>query len=139
MINVKSQRDLTIFTFQWDNFKKCVYINVLDEKVIYLDPHICQPTTNVYPTNDKSNNANSSQMQTSLDESTFNSFQSSELFDNSSFHCASPSKLAFSKLDPSIAIGFYCKSRDEFNEFCDFIKKVYEFIDPIIKHCSPHG
>lgn len=58
-----------------------------------------------------------------------NSSSSSDsiLFDNSSFHCAHPNRIDFGKLDPSLAIGFYCATLDEFNEFCQLIQKVFSY------------
>jgi hypothetical protein len=32
--------------------------------------------------------------------------------------------MPFEALDPSLALGFYCKTKDEFQEFCNFIDEV---------------
>ena len=82
------------------------FIGYQGEKVIYLDPHFCQPTIHV----------SSSRIQ--------NYFSSSDSFDNRSFHCTSPSKTAFTKLDPSLAIGFYCDTINDFDKLCEHIKMV---------------
>jgi cysteine protease ATG4 len=135
------------------------FIGYQGDKVIYLDPHLCQPAVNVFSTKSDSKKKTSSlprqqhqsqyktqpsnpsasdyrkpgyktQFETyDLSSSSTSSISSinsndSELFDNSSFHCASPSKTAFSKLDPSLAIGFYCKSLKEFDDLCDTVRKV---------------
>lgn len=47
-----------------------------------------------------------------------------ELFDNSSFHCESPSFIDFSELDSSMILGFYCSSLDELNDLCESVRKV---------------
>lgn len=47
-----------------------------------------------------------------------------DLFDNSSFHCASPSKTSFAKLDPSLALGFYCRTLGDFQFLCDTVQQV---------------
>lgn len=41
-----------------------------------------------------------------------------------SYHCTAPGKTLFTKLDPSLAIGFYCKTYDEFEKFCTFVENV---------------
>ena len=47
-----------------------------------------------------------------------------ENFENSSYHCENPSKIPFNKLDPSLAIGFYCAALVDLNNLCEFVKKV---------------
>ncbi len=135
------------------------FIGYQGEKVIYLDPHLCQPSVNVFSTKSESRkrvNSLSRQQQkystlsqpiqatvkdtkkssskiqydtydlASSSASSLSSINSndSELFDNTSFHCASPSKTAFSKLDPSVAIGFYCQTLKDFDELCHYVKNV---------------
>lgn len=71
------------------------------DKVLFLDPHFCQPTVNIYSSEDDNKNN----------------------FDTKSFHCSNAGYISFSKLDPSIAIGFYFKNLDELNDFCEIVKK----------------
>ncbi|KAM7535758.1 hypothetical protein Aperf_G00000103022 [Anoplocephala perfoliata] len=59
---------------------------VQSDHIFYLDPHFNQPTVNV------TDNPN---------------------FDVSSWHCSSPQKMTVRALDPSLALGFYCGSREE--------------------------
>ena len=40
------------------------------------------------------------------------------------FHCDSPRKLAFSKMDPSCAIGFYCRTQSDVDQLLEEIPKV---------------
>jgi len=35
-----------------------------------------------------------------------------------SFHCEYPRKMGFHRMDPSCAIGFYCRTKDDFDRFC---------------------
>jgi len=102
------------------------FLGYQGDKVIYLDPHFCQPTINVYSNSDKKQQQQLSSSLTQLSVSSYDTdtclttssvssttSDSIDLFDNSSFHCGTPSKIAFNKLDPSIAIGFYCRTLNE--------------------------
>uniref|UniRef100_A0A8C4NKR4 Cysteine protease n=1 Tax=Eptatretus burgeri TaxID=7764 RepID=A0A8C4NKR4_EPTBU len=72
------------------------FVGFQDDHIIYLDPHCCQPFVET----------------------------SQKDFSVESYHCCSPRKTAFSKLDPSCTLGFYCKTRDDFFLFCQEIQKV---------------
>ena len=110
------------------------FVGYQGEKVIYLDPHFCQPTVNVFSNSEKKLSSSLTQLSASLTSkhsyddtclttSSMSSSSDFDLFDNSSFHCGNPSKVAFTKLDPSIAIGFYCKTLSDLNELCDLVKE----------------
>lgn len=75
------------------------FVGYQEDKLINLDPHYCQDMVNV------------------LDDD----------FDVSSFHCKSPRKMKLSKMDPSCCIGFYCKTRAEFERF---VSGVQQFLLP---------
>lgn len=57
----------------------------------YLDPHLCRPYVNM-----------------------------TGAFDSASYHCSSPSAKLIRFVDPSMALGFLCKNKEE---YLDFIKK----------------
>jgi len=44
------------------------------------------------------------------------------IFDDSTYHCTNPHLMPFTQLDPSLAVGFFCATRQQFNDFCDKVK-----------------
>lgn len=45
-------------------------------------------------------------------------------FQLNSFHCKSPRKMKLNKMDPSCCIGFYCKTKPDFERFVSNIQQV---------------
>ncbi|KAM3176746.1 hypothetical protein ACTXT7_005907 [Hymenolepis weldensis] len=68
---------------------------VQSDRIFYLDPHFNQPTLNISDLSEDSN------------------------FDVSSWHCSCPQKMMVRDLDPSLALGFYCGSRQEILDLLD--------------------
>ncbi|XP_035755870.1 cysteine protease ATG4B isoform X2 [Egretta garzetta] len=74
------------------------FIGYVGEELIYLDPHTTQPA--VEP-NDSS------------------------CLPDESFHCQHPPcRMSIAELDPSIAVGFFCNTEEDFNDWCQQIKKL---------------
>ncbi|XP_041342903.1 cysteine protease ATG4B isoform X1 [Pyrgilauda ruficollis] len=74
------------------------FIGYVGEELIYLDPHTTQPA--VEPGD-------------------------SGCLPDESFHCQHPPcRMSIAELDPSIAVGFFCNTEADFNDWCQQIRKV---------------
>ncbi|KAI3696291.1 hypothetical protein L1987_79303 [Smallanthus sonchifolius] len=67
-------------------------VGVQDDKVFYLDPHEVQQAVNISKDNLEA--------------------------DTSSYHCNVVRQIPLESIDPSLAIGFYCRDKDDFDDFC---------------------
>ncbi|XP_041126859.1 cysteine protease ATG4C isoform X1 [Polyodon spathula] len=72
------------------------FVGFQDDSLIYMDPHYCQSFVDV----------------------------SMNGFPLESFHCPSPKKMSFTKMDPSCTIGFYTRSVQDFEKISEEIAKV---------------
>jgi hypothetical protein len=77
--------------------KSLYFVGYQDEEVVYLDPHVVRPA--VKPDQD----------------------YSVDVLD--SYHCKVPQRMNFEDVDPSLAVGFLLKTREEFFKFIDFYYK----------------
>ncbi|KAF7202695.1 transcript variant X2 [Nothobranchius furzeri] len=76
----------------------CYFVGFQDDSLIYMDPHYCQSFVNV----------------------------SSSDFSLQSFHCPSPKKMPFSKMDPSCTIGFYSRSAEDYERISEELSKLLQ-------------
>ncbi|KAL4235774.1 Cysteine protease atg4c [Mactra antiquata] len=65
------------------------FVGWQEDKLIYLDPHFCQDNVDILKRD----------------------------FKIESFHCYSPRKVSLSKMDPSATVGFYCRTKEDFEKF----------------------
>ncbi|KAJ8392544.1 hypothetical protein AAFF_G00074220 [Aldrovandia affinis] len=72
------------------------FVGFQDDSLIYMDPHYCQSFVDV----------------------------STSDFSLESYHCPSPKKMPFSKMDPSCTIGFYSRSVQDFEKISEELAKV---------------
>ncbi|KAL4376353.1 hypothetical protein GQ457_02G010410 [Hibiscus cannabinus] len=75
-------------------------VGVQEENVFYLDPHDVQPVVNLSPDNLEA--------------------------DTSSYHCDTIRHIPLDSIDPSLAIGFFCRDKDDFDDFCSRASKLAE-------------
>ncbi|GJN26001.1 hypothetical protein PR202_gb13893 [Eleusine coracana subsp. coracana] len=73
---------------------------VQDDRALFLDPHEVQMAVNIEPDNLEA--------------------------DTSSYHCSIVRDMALDQIDPSLAIGFYCRDKDEFDDFCSRASELAE-------------
>uniref|UniRef100_A0A8D3BG80 Cysteine protease n=1 Tax=Scophthalmus maximus TaxID=52904 RepID=A0A8D3BG80_SCOMX len=76
----------------------CYIVGFQDDSLIYMDPHYCQSFVDV----------------------------STSDFPLQSYHCPSPKKMPFSKMDPSCTIGFYSRSIQDYERISQELSKVLQ-------------
>lgn len=76
----------------------CYFVGFQDDSLIYMDPHYCQSFVDV----------------------------STSDFPLQSYHCPSPKKMPFSKMDPSCTIGFYSRSVQDYERISTELSKVLQ-------------
>jgi cysteine protease ATG4 len=89
------------------------FVGFQEEYLIYLDPHIVHDT--VHP--DKE-------------------------FSNETYHCRAPQKIHISEVDPSLAVGFYCRDRQDFEQFwakCKQLEQEMDFIFTVTEEQPSYG
>jgi len=89
------------------------FVGFQDEYLVYLDPHIVHEI--VRPDQD---------------------------FSNETYHCRAPQKIHISEVDPSLAVGFYCRDKQDFEQFCNTIKRLEketDFIFSVVEQQPVYG
>jgi len=78
------------------------FVAFQDDYLFYLDPHTVQPYVKM---NDK--------------------------FSDETFHCPVPRKVSISAIDPSLALGFYCKTKSDLDDFLKRVQQLSENEHPL--------
>lgn len=76
----------------------CYFVGFQDDSLIYMDPHYCQSFVDV----------------------------STSDFPLQSYHCPSPKKMPFTKMDPSCTIGFYSRNVQDYERIRQELSKVLQ-------------
>jgi len=86
------------------------FIGYQDSHLLCMDPHVVQPAVDM-----------------------------SGEFPTESYHCSAASKMPMSGVDPSLAIGFYCSDKKEFEDFWKNAKQLSSMEHPIlgVDNCAP--
>ncbi|KAG2219552.1 hypothetical protein INT45_013211 [Circinella minor] len=83
------------------------FLGMQGDDLIYMDPHFSR---------------------TALETKAMNAYDEESL---ETYHCTIPRKTHISQLDPSMLLGFYCRTEQEFNDFCDHITQLATVHTPI--------
>uniref|UniRef100_A0A3B1JC39 Cysteine protease n=1 Tax=Astyanax mexicanus TaxID=7994 RepID=A0A3B1JC39_ASTMX len=96
------------------------FIGFIDDELIYLDPHTTQSAVD-------------SEMGTAVDDQ--------------SYHCQrNPRRMKITSLDPSVALGFFCKSEEDFDSWCNLVQqeilkkrnlRMFELVEKHPSHWPP--
>jgi cysteine protease ATG4 len=79
------------------------FVGYQDDEVLYLDPHTVQK-----------------------------SLGKDRLPNYKTFHCSQPRKMKIVDVDPSMAIGFLCQDRADFEEFCKHAREFSQMENPLM-------
>ncbi|VDM43562.1 unnamed protein product [Toxocara canis] len=88
------------------------FIGIAGEQLIYLDPHVCQPSV------DLDENCASLQQPDGFVEVV----NTVDTFDDSSYHCPFLLSIAYDSVDPSLALSFICRTEQEYEHLADHLK-----------------
>lgn len=79
------------------------FVGLQGDDLFYLDPHFSRPALETLPMHEYTKQ------------------------DLDTYHCPIPRKIHISQLDPSMMLGFYCRTRSELDAFCDRITQVNRY------------
>uniref|UniRef100_F1KYE7 Cysteine protease n=1 Tax=Ascaris suum TaxID=6253 RepID=F1KYE7_ASCSU len=88
------------------------FIGIAGEQLIYLDPHVCQAAI------DLDERCASLQQQDGFVEVV----KSTDIFDDSSYHCPFLLHIAYDSADPSLALSFICRTEEEYEHLANNLK-----------------
>ncbi|KAI7879452.1 peptidase C54 [Lichtheimia hyalospora FSU 10163] len=83
------------------------FVGLQGDDLFYLDPHFSRPALETLPVHEYTKQ------------------------DLDTYHCPIPRKIHISQLDPSMMLGFYCRTRSELDAFCERITQMSKVYTPI--------
>ncbi|CDH54939.1 cysteine protease atg4a [Lichtheimia corymbifera JMRC:FSU:9682] len=83
------------------------FVGLQGDDLFYLDPHFSRPALETLPMHEYTKQ------------------------DLDTYHCPIPRKIHISQLDPSMMLGFYCRTRTELDAFCERITQMSKIYTPI--------
>uniref|UniRef100_A0A0N4ZMP5 Cysteine protease n=1 Tax=Parastrongyloides trichosuri TaxID=131310 RepID=A0A0N4ZMP5_PARTI len=112
------------------------FIGMADEEMLYLDPHICQPVIDINEQMEsvdvKENEAISEKIgenggiEVNVEEPT----SSSLLINDASFHCDCVAHMDYGQMDPSLALAFVCKGKEDYEDLTKNLQEVLKASKP---------
>ncbi|KAI8099764.1 uncharacterized protein BX664DRAFT_273202 [Halteromyces radiatus] len=76
------------------------FMGLQDDELIYIDPHFSR---------------------SALETKSLVDYTAEDL---ATYHCTIPRKIHISQVDPSMMLGFYCRTQDDFDIFCEQINQI---------------
>ncbi|XP_067944039.1 cysteine protease ATG4A-like isoform X2 [Watersipora subatra] len=84
------------------------FIGYVGNELVFLDPHTTQPVVDLKPDG---------------------------LWDDSSYHCSIAGRMKISNLDPSLAMGFFCKTEAELDDLAKMLNNERRSSTPMFEVC----
>jgi len=99
------------------------------QNALYLDPH----TVHVSPGNMSFGGSESDDGQGQCGDAQFAGARKSHAYAFESYHCQHPRSMVINSIDPSLAIGFYCRN---IVDFCDLCARVDSLVGSLLESTS---
>ena len=121
------------------------FVGAQSDSLIYIDPHYTKPSVRLVPLSaqhqqaaletplsapsSSSSSPQGLQGQSDLDTFFNYAYPPAEL---ASFHCQKVRKMSIQGLDPSMLVGFLCKTREDWEDLCSRMREIASQATPIV-------